>query len=200
MKKISLFILLLAILGQSCTSTSKLSQSGISFNEGDDLIYEVRTKDEDGDAIKYEIELNINGVADEYVSFDWEVFTERSGTISMNENAIKNATTLSFFEKAGYQPLDDKTAIWLSQTVFKRLKANEKIEIGLNEQKVVFYQTGTEAHNFGNEKNYNIPVIIVANTDETIKMWVADDAKNPIIVRMIKKDFRMELVNYKVFE
>ena len=195
----NLFILLIIALFASCSATSKLSKSLMKYNEGDDLIYEVNTKDDDGDDLKYEIELNINGVEEYYVSFDWEIFAERSGTIKMNEKAIKNATTLTFFEKEGYQPLEDKTTIWLSQAVFKKLKATEKVSIGLEERKETFQMIGTETYNFG-KKNYNIPVIIVKNSDHSIEMWIADDAKNPIMVQLRMKDFRMDLMDYKLFE
>ena len=65
----NLFILIVIAFFASCSATSKLSKSAMSYNEGDDLIYEVSTKDDDGDDLNYEIELNINGV-DYYVSYD----------------------------------------------------------------------------------------------------------------------------------
>ena len=199
----NLLIIIALALFSACTATSKLSKIGINYQEGDDLIYEVRTKDDDNDDLKYEIELNINGVEDYYVSYDWEVFAERSGTISMSENAINNATKLSFFEKTGYESLEDATTIWVSRRVFKALKSNEKIELELDERKEIFNKTGTETYSFGDRGNgvpYNIPVIIVANPDETIEFWIADDAKNPIIVMVSMKDFSMDLMDYRLFK
>lgn len=203
MKTGNLLILLLIIFGQSCTPTSKLSKSGISFNEGDDLIYEVLTKDEDGDDEKYEIELNMNGIEDYYVSYDWEIFQERSGTIKMNENAIKNARALLSFNDGGYLPLENETTIWISQAVFKELQEDKKVEISLDKKKETFHKVGTETFSFGNKEGgipYNIPVIIVKNSDTSIEIWIANDAINPIIVQMRMKDFRMDLVNYKLFK
>lgn len=199
--KYVLGILILSMM-IACVPTKNLAKQEINFQEGDDLIYEVRTKDDDGDSVEYEIELNINGVSEGYVSFDWEIFAERSGTIAMNENAITNATTLSFFEKEGYQSLENVTTIWLSQAVFKRLNANEKVEIGLDEQRVIFQKIGVETYSFGDKtdgKPYNVPVIIIANADQTIELWIANDAKNPIVVMVTMKDFSMDLINYKLF-
>lgn len=199
----NLLLLIIILLFSACAPTSKLSKIGINYNEGDDLIYEVRAKDEDDEEKKYEIELNINGVSDNYVSYDWEIFPSRSGTISMTKNAINNAKTLYFFNENGYEFLEKETIIWISRTVFKELKAQKKVVINLEGNDKTFQMIGTETFSFGHTKEgtpYNVPVIIVTNPDASVEIWIANDAKNPIIIMIKMKNFRMDLSDYKLFK
>ena len=53
MHKLLLILLTVTFFGTACTPTSTLAKAGITFNEGDDFIYEVIDGDE-----KYNFNIN----------------------------------------------------------------------------------------------------------------------------------------------
>lgn len=196
--KYILGILILSMM-IACVPTKNLTKQGITFNEGDDLFYEINDK---GD--RYSFNINMNGREDYMISFDWEIpeRNEFSGTIVMDEKAIQEATIFHYYVVDGYATLEDEMAIWVSQKVFKTLKNGGVVDWDLGYRQDNFKMIGTETYSFGNKSDgipYNIPVIVAQSEDGKTEIWIAADAKNPIIV-LIQGDFRMNLVDFKEFE
>lgn len=192
-----IIVLLVAFLGNACVPTGKLTKAGITFNEGDDFIYEVIDGDE-----KYNFNININGVEDYYISFDWEIpQRDISGAIMMTETAMNTATGLHNYMTKGYVKLTDKTSAWISKSVFNAIKKGETVELMLDRNKENFKLYDETYYDFGKRlgKPYHIPVIVIADENAKQKIWIADDEKNPLIV-MMELDFNIRLVDFKAFE
>lgn len=181
----------------SCTPTSQLAKAGISFNEGDDFIYEVIDGDE-----KYNFNININGIEDYYISFDWEIpQKDISGAIFMDETAITSARGLHNYMTKGYIKLTDKTSAWVSKAVFEDIKGGKTVELLLDRNKETFKLYDETMYVFGDKigNPYRIPVVVIANEEATKKIWIADDKDNCLIV-MMELDFNIRLVDFKAFK
>lgn len=196
MNRLIITILIASFFISACTPTSKLAKAGISFNEGDDFIYEVIDGDE-----KYNFNINLNGIEDYYISFDWEIpQNDISGAIYMNETAITSATELHNYMEKGYLKLTDKTSAWISKAVFEDIKDGNIVRLGLGEKRESFRLYDETTYEFGMKmgKPYVIPVIVMANDDNSKKIWVADDKDNCLIV-MMELDFNIRLVDFQAF-
>ncbi|MFK7748286.1 MAG: hypothetical protein AB8B65_07850 [Kordia sp.] len=191
-------IIVVTSIVSSCSSTKSLAKEGILLIEGSDLYYEVQAGDE-----KWNFDLNINHFGNS-ISFDYDL-GDASGTISIDEKALKESTNLYNYFGNGYKRLTEKTTVWVSKKMFKDLKSGKPVAIGLgnsDSEKELFTLTGKETYSFGNKEDgvpYNIPVLIVATKDAKKEIWIADDSNNRLIV-MMKLDFRIDLVNYKEYD
>ncbi|MFK7947590.1 MAG: hypothetical protein AB8G11_08375 [Saprospiraceae bacterium] len=197
MKYLQLLCLSGFLILNSCTPMSKLAKAGITFNEGDDFIYEVI---DDGE--KYKFNINLNGIEAYYISFDWEIpEKDLSGAIFMDETAINSAKSLHNYMKEGYLKLTDKTSVWVSKMVYNEIKGGEIVELLLDGNKENFKLYDETFYEFGKKmgKPYRIPVIVIANEDASKKIWIADDKDNCLIV-MMELDFNIRLIDFKVFE
>ena len=188
----SLFVV--TILLFSCGKKKGLFKSGISFEEGNDFVYQVRSATRE-----YEFAININGVERHYVSFDWEMpELDKSGVVFMGDSALNNAMGMHNYMSSGYLELEDKTSVWMSRKAFTELKAGKKVLMDMDGSEEVFHMVGTETYSFGDKEDgvpFDISVIIVKNAKGNQEIWVADDSENPLIVRM-ELDFKIWLTYY----
>jgi len=188
-------VILSTSIVSSCSSTKSLAKEGIILTEGADLYYEVQANDD-----KWNFDLNINHFENS-ISFDYDL-GNKSGTISIDEKALKKSTDLYNYFGNGYKRLTEKTAVWVSKKMFKDLKAGKPVAIGLgssNSKRELFTLKGKETYSFGNKADgvpYNIPVFVIATKDNEKEIWIADDPNNRLIV-MMKIEFRIDLVDYK---
>lgn len=195
-----LYIIILSIsLLMSCTSTKNLAKEGINLMEGSDLLYEVKAGDK-----TYNFDININHFGN-HISFDFDLGSEKSGTVYIEENALENATDLYNYFGNGYEELSEKTAIWISKKMFKELKAGKPVNIGLgnyNSEREIFILKGTETYSFGNKGDgmpYNILVFVITTKNNKKEIWIADDIENRLIVKM-NLDFKIDLIDFKPYK
>jgi hypothetical protein len=142
---------------------------------------------------------------DEGISFKYKMTGDVgiNGTVNISKDAINTAHgQMNHFGKNNYD-LTDRTTVWISNEVFNEIKnKGESIingDVFMGQGEVVFTDV-TDQKNI-DELYYKVTVDDQDKYIKAIKilgkdgeeMWINDDPKNPLILKM-KTDFTIELL------
>lgn len=141
---------------------------------------------------------NININEDGGLDFDWLMTSGASmnGHIKITKDAMEkaNAQNNYFGPDLKNATLTDKTTIWISKAVFSELQTNgsAKMDVGNGEEVfslITDKPNERDATPFDDKVKISgiekfINTIHVKNTDGSRQLWILNDAKNPMIVKM----------------
>jgi hypothetical protein len=141
---------------------------------------------------------NPNGNGDTDFEFDWAMSNkeEMKGHIKLTKEAMEKANAQNNYFGPGLKnaTLTDKTSVWISKAVFNELTktGSGKMDVGNGEEifTVVtdkFDDRDKDPFDYkisvnGSEKYVN--TFHVKNEDGSRQLWILNDAKNPMIVKM----------------
>ena len=141
---------------------------------------------------------NPKGNTDTDFEFDWAMSNndEMKGHIKLTKEAMEKAIAQNNYFGAGLKnaTLNDKTTVWISKTVFDGLIKNNsaKMDVGNGEELftvIADKQDNRDQDAFedkvtvrGSEKYVN--TLHVKNDDGSRQLWILNDAKNPMIIKM----------------
>ncbi len=140
-------------------------------------------------------ELQINKT----VSFKWKMSepVNYSGTVKISEGALDSALSMvNYFADKSAQSFTDRTTVWQSRKVYRKLKDKLPAEIYVDKK--------SETLNFRSDTTYKVLMdgadtqltVIYAETSSGYKFWILDDPRNPLIVKM-QLVFLVELLSVK---
>ncbi len=141
---------------------------------------------------------NPTGSTDTNFEFDWIMTSgpDMNGHIKITKEAMETATMQNNYFGAAMKDitLTDKTTIWVSKKVMTNILTNGsvKMDVGNGEEefKTVLNTAGEKDEEAFNEKimfkgvlKY-INTLHIKNADGTRQLWILNDTKNPLIVKM----------------
>lgn len=116
----------------------KAPEGPFPLEEGTQLIYEVNNQD-----VSYQFIAEIQKISQNGIDFNWKMTSpvNYSGSISMTEEALKNANKLfNYFTNNSNLTLTDQTSVFLSRKVFDELVSSENramIDVGMGEDRFI---------------------------------------------------------------
>ena len=141
---------------------------------------------------------NPKGNTDTDFEFDWAMTNkdDMKGHIKLTKEAMEKAIAQNNYFGAGLKnaTLNDKTTVWVSKAVFDGLTKNNnaKMDVGNGEELftvVTDKQDNRDQNGFedkvtvkGSDKYVN--TLHVKNDDGSRQLWILNDAKNPLIIKM----------------
>ncbi len=141
---------------------------------------------------------NIKGSAADGMDFDWSMTsgTDMNGHITLTKEAMGSAMAQqnTFGASMKNIVLTDKTTVWLSKSVMNDLigKGAVKMDVGYGEEE--FTVVPNKEDDRDNEafedkitvkgENKYLNTLHIKNGDATHQLWILNDAKNPMIVKM----------------
>lgn len=197
MKKILFLCTVLAI------STMIFAQKTTSFSltKGTKLIYNVEQGDNE-----YQFIMKITEL-DKGVSFDWEMTApvNRSGSVTMTPEAMKNAVALFNYFSGGKTTLTDETSAFISRGAYKAIEEKKAVSLSVNGKngtpELFEALKGTTSEKNGsiyidyikpvNGKDYSFDSYILENSDgeQVVRVW--KNAEFPLIIFMV--------TNFKIY-
>ena len=200
MKKI---LFLSAMLGLNITAFSQETTS-FSLTKGTKLTYNVEQGTKE-----YQFIMKITEL-DKKVSFDWEMTApvNKSGSVTMAAEAMKNATALFNYFNGGKTTLTQETSAFISRDAYKSIEENKSVTLsaeGKNGTPELFevLESNTSEKNGSTYISYIKPVNgkeftsdshILENADgkKAIRVW--KNAEFPLILFM-ETNFKIYLMN-----
>jgi hypothetical protein len=174
MKKLLLSLLLSAAAAVPAIAQSKAP--AFKIKEGSKLIYHV----EAGSRGEYDFIVTVKKLGPS-VTFDWKMTepANKSGTVTMSEGAMKDATALFNYFSGGTSNLTEATSVFVSKGLYKEVMANDEVMIkadGADAEPEKFYKVDgmTSSRNGSiylsmtkelNGKSYNLDGPILENED-----------------------------------
>ncbi len=185
MKKYSLFLLFflstLALFAQRKSRFQRSINSSVQIGVGSVLTYEVKNA---GDV--YNFIVTIKQIGDT-IAFDYEMpQKEKKGTITILNNAVLNATVYYNLFAGGDVVLKDKCSVFLSQKNFTELRSDEANSNMKMAAGVENFERRNAATTYVKYKGGNtiLSYFEVQSSSSSNKMWVMDNEKLPLIVKM----------------
>jgi tetratricopeptide (TPR) repeat protein len=141
---------------------------------------------------------NLNGSLDSDFEFDWNMSssTDANGHVKITKNALEKATAQNnyFGPSMKNVTFTDKTTVWVSKAVINNLLTTSacKMDLGGGEEEFTLVLNTPDERdedvfetkiNVKGEAKY-ISTLHVKNADGTHQVWIMNDAKNPMIVKM----------------
>jgi hypothetical protein len=179
----------------SSTEATAATDQPALFSQGSRLIYKLSN----GGTLLIEIQkfpARLGPVTFRYIFSD----LGPRGTVTLTEEALKNATALLNYFEGDDVTLTDKTSVWLSQKTFADAKAGKSVQLDLGPDGVVTFKLDEEGSGYMpltvDAKRYGdfgaIGTILLRSEDgKTIR--VKDDADAPLIVDMDTGSFTVRL-------
>jgi hypothetical protein len=174
------------------TSISRTTKSNpIALKKGLVLIYQVDNQDQ-----KYDTAL----------MFSFKMTNQRrtSGKITLTGKALNSAIAQYNYFQSNEVTLDNQTSIWVSKSVWKKVKKKKKCSISTNSGVMNLKEL-----DFVNNQGYNLllngndtiidVIYCVTNDSNAFKYWILDDPKNPLILKM-ELNFTLELKEIKYLD
>lgn len=185
MKKIfALLNLLCFFILLSAQNISDLETFEQAIKPGTILTYEV-----DMGGKQYELLVTIKKLG-EVISFDWKTTdpANKTGTVNMNAEAVKNAEALFHYFNGGESNLSQETSLFLSRKIFSQEGAEAAAAIKVNGAS----DTATTMSNTISEFNFNVNGNLVAvpgwelegGSDIKYTIDVMESNKFPLIYRL----------------
>ena len=201
MKKL-LFSLLLsataavpALAQDPAPAPASASAPAFKIKEGSKLLYHV----EAGDRGEYDFIVTVKKLGPS-VTFDWQMTepVNKSGTVTMSESAMKDATALFNYFSGGASALTNETSVFVSKGLRKAVMENDEVLIkadGADAEPEKFYKVnGMNSERSGslylsmtktlNGKNYNLDGPILENEDGSRGIRFQDTEYFPVITYM----------------
>ncbi|NVO02598.1 MAG: hypothetical protein HXX09_07815 [Bacteroidetes bacterium] len=144
------------------------------------LTYDVNTK-----KANYLFMVSItNTKPDLAFNFEMTDANKIKGNVNMSEEALKNAVKFNNYFRPGELLLTDMTTVWVSKKVYSYLKKGQEIMVDFGDGEEGLKFKGNEKMSFkinDSKKEYNV---LLSETESGKKMWVLDNAENPLILKM----------------
>lgn len=191
MKAIALKITILFV---AVIATIGVNAQDFNVKPGDVLTYHVKT-----DTKEYDFTVTLKTWKPD-LTFDWVMTgsVNKKGAIGFGNADASDAMALNNFFTAGAVTLKGQTSIWASNKLYKLIKSNVAA-------KVVFDNEAT-ADELLNKGTANTVVTVNGSAStftylraasDTKQLWILDNAKNPLILRMYMPTWRIELTGVK---
>jgi hypothetical protein len=184
--------LLFAVLLQSDDGFGQSSNTALpSFGRDTVLVWKTRLPDEIPDFVVRIAEFS----PDRFI--EWEDASTQ-GTIFMTAKALQGAKTFlnaRLFEGGVDTKGKEATTLWLSQFVYKELKARGKVKIPLDSVDGWLHLTGTDNFEVSvNRVPIMIPVIKVKD-ERGSERWFFDLEENPLLAKHMVRDYVQTLMS-----
>jgi hypothetical protein len=128
---------------------------------------------------------------------EWENATTQ-GTIYMTAKAVRDARIFvnsSLFEGGADTKGKNATTLWLSEQVFRELKANGKVKVALDSVAGWMTVIGSDRMTIMvNRSPMSLPVIRIAD-DRGGERWILDVDQNPLVVKHLFRSYSESLVS-----
>jgi hypothetical protein len=183
------------------TSISRTTKSNpIALKKGLVLIYQVDNQDQ-----KYDFVVTVEKY-DTALMFSFKMTNQRrtSGKITLTGKALNSAIAQYNYFQSNEVTLDNQTSIWVSKSVWKKVKKKKKCSISTNSGVMNLKEL-----DFVNNQGYNLllngndtiidVIYCVTNDSNAFKYWILDDPKNPLILKM-ELNFTLELKEIKYLD
>lgn len=197
------FFLLCAVLAFSTIIFAQETTS-FSLTKGTKLTYNVEQGTKE-----YQFIMKITELG-ESVSFDWEMTApvNKSGSITMTADAMKNASALFNYFSGGKKTLTEETSAFLSREVYEILELSGQVALSVNgkngtgemfdvlkgmdsEKNGSMYLKFTKPVN-GKDVTFDTYILENANGSNVIRVWKNEEF--PLIIFM-ETDFKIYLTN-----
>jgi hypothetical protein len=185
MKKYSLFLLFflstISLFAQRKSRFQRTINSSVQIEVGTVLTYEVKNG---GD--EYDFVVTLKKLGDTIV-FDYDMpLKEKKGTITILPNAAATATVYYNLFAGGDVVLKDKSSVVLSQKNFTELRGDEANSNMKMAPGVENFERKNAATMYVKYKGGNtlLSYFEAQSTSSTNRLWVMDNAKMPLIVKM----------------
>jgi hypothetical protein len=124
-----------------------------------------------------------------------------SGTVTLTEEALKNATAIQNYFESGDFTYTDKVCVWLSQKLFADAKAGKPVQLDLGPDGIATFKLDEAGSGFMpltiDAKRYGdfgaISTILLRSEDGSKTIRVKDDADAPLVVDMDTGSFTVRL-------
>ncbi len=183
-KTFALFNLLCFLLSLTAQNISDLETFEQAMKPGTVLTYDVNMGGK-----QYNLLVTIKKLG-EAISFDWKTTdpANKTGTVNMNAEAVKNADALSHFFNGGESNLDKETSLFLPRKIFAEEGAEASAALKVNGAS----DTATVMSNTISEFNFNVNGNLVAvpgwelegGSDIKYTIDVMESNKFPLIYRL----------------
>lgn len=173
-----------------------LSVNAQDFNvkPGDVLTYHVKT-----DTKEYDFTVTLKTWKPD-LSFDWVMTgsVSKKGAVTFTNADASDAMAINNFFTADAATLKGQTSVWASNKVYKLLKSNVAANVVFDDE--------ASADELLNKGTANTVVTVNGSAttltylraaSDTKQLWILDNAKNPLILRMYMPTWRIELVSVK---
>jgi hypothetical protein len=188
-KKIILVLLVLLWVCNPDMYAQEENQERPVITEGSTLIYEV---DYRGSSYLYIVK--IISMSDKEVSYRF-IFTSdgNQGLLSMNKNALNNATAMYNYYNSDEIRLEDKTSGWISKKVINTVKKGKSIEIDLGRNEIVAFSLNPAKASFNykvvcDQEKYGkintLPAISILDANKKYEFQVYEHLDCHVILKM----------------
>ena len=184
-------LLSVAILSISLNTASAGDNQLPAFGRDTVLVWKAQNKDYSSDFVIRIAEF----LPDRFL--EWED-GQTQGTLFMSSHDIREAPGYSssdLFKSGSDARTQNATTMWLSQRVFRDLKAKKKIKINLDGVQGLMTLAGTDQMTMEvNKSKLTLPVVKIKD-DRGSERWFLDQEDNPLMVRHLIRQYDQSLVS-----
>jgi hypothetical protein len=140
------------------------------------------TKNGSNDSYPFEVQVLTLG---RWVKFRWWISGAQTGTMSIVNEAIDSAMSMTnLFEDGEKKLLDRQTSIFLSRKAYRDLKAGKIVELAIDGKSKTFQAKTGNIHDIVKVADGTFDQMYIEEVGGTNKMWIFNNPQYPLILKM----------------